>query len=128
MKRTKKTLKLRGSRTYGKGFQVKTGKGGRGGTGNAGSFSHKYISTVLKQKKAIKNKKIINLRDLNERIKTLVKKNYITKVQNKEGKNYYTTKKFAQKYKKITGIGELSFKLNINSRVKVSKSAKAKLI
>lgn len=128
MKRSLKTLRMRGSRTYGRGRQAKTGAGGRGGTGNAGSFSHQIISRILKEKRAIRDRKVIPLRDLNQRRDVLVRKGYLKKKRNQKETYYKTTQKFSKKYKKILGTGELSFRLKVLPPVKVSVSAKSKIL
>ncbi len=42
----KRTEKMRGSRTHGRGKKAGRGAGKRGGRGNAGLHKHKYITTV----------------------------------------------------------------------------------
>ncbi|PKK85966.1 MAG: 50S ribosomal protein L15 [Thermoplasmata archaeon HGW-Thermoplasmata-1] len=50
-----RTKKFRGSMTHGKGKKGGRGAGLRGGRGNAGLHKHKYITTVILEKKFGKN-------------------------------------------------------------------------
>jgi len=71
----RRTRKLRGSRTHGRGKKHGRGSGGRGGTGNAGLHKHKFKSMVkydpdhfghhgFVRHAQIRETKAINLEDL----------------------------------------------------------------
>ena len=126
--RTKKTLRLRGSQSYGRGWRKSRHKGGsRGGTGRAGTKTHKFIARVLEEKKRIRNLKAINLRDLEPRLERYIRKKFIV-ITSKENNTYRLTEKFHNKFKKIIGEGQLSVKLQKSPYVKFSKTVKTKMI
>lgn len=130
MARSKKTLKLRGSRTGGKGRNFKTGAGARGGTGKAGSMTHKYLHYLLKERKSFRERKAINLSVIESKLETLLKKGYLreySKDETSEIKTYKVTALFCKKYKKILSDGETSIKILPTKNIKFSKRALKKL-
>jgi len=120
----KKTLRYRGSRSYGRGFGCKNKSGSKGGTGRGGIWTHKKFSRILELKKIEEARKIriINLKQIELYLCKFLKKGFLIRVAKD---SYATTDKFANFYSKITGDGELSFKLKTN--VKTTKSVKLKL-
>lgn len=134
MGRSLKTLRLRGGRTNGRGRSDKAGNGKRGGTGNAGHLTHKICKTILEKRKALRNRKCTNFRDLESRLESLIKKKYIIKTNDVVAdqphlKTYRLTDKFTKKYKKILSEGELSIRLKFDKhQIKLSKRARDKLI
>jgi len=75
----RRTRKLRGSRTHGRGKKHGRGAGGRGGTGNAGLHKHKFKSLVkympdhfghhgFTRHAQVRETKAINLEDLVARL------------------------------------------------------------
>lgn len=130
MERSKKTLRLRGSRTGGKGRNFKNGAGARGGTGKAGSLTHKYLHFLLKKRKDFKNRKAINLNVLQSKLDYLINKAYlIYKGTDDTGiKNYAVTSLFSKKYKKILSTGETSVRILPTKLVKFSKRTSKKML
>lgn len=130
MARSLKTLRLRGSRTGGKGRNFKTGAGHRGGSGNAGSLTHKYLHYLLERRKAIKNRKSLNLFVLESKLDYFIKKkylNYVSEDPETKIKTYKVTALFCKKYKKILSTGELSIKLLDTKNIKFSKQTLKKI-
>ena len=127
--RSKKTLRLRGSRTGGFGRKNGTGAGKNGGTGKAGSMTHNYLQYELKRRKEVKNRNSINLKIIELKKEVLAKKGFLKlKQESQKVKTYAVTDKFLKKYKKILGLGECSIKILPHKALKVSKSAEKKLL
>jgi hypothetical protein len=126
--RTKKTLRLRGSKSYGRGWRKSRHKGGsRGGTGRAGTKTHKVMARILQEKKRIRNLKAINLRDLEPRLDRYIRKKYLV-LTNRTQKLYRITSKFYTKFRKVIGEGQLSVKLQKSPYVRFSKTVKTKML
>jgi large subunit ribosomal protein L15 len=126
--------KYRGSRTHGRGKKAGRGAGKRGGRGNAGLHKHKYITTVKSDPKhfgryGFKRPKspsesepiIINVGQLEERLKTFIEKGYAKKVENRIDIDLSLAG-----IDKLLGSGELKSQLRITVN-KVSKLAKSKV-
>lgn len=122
---TKKSKRLRGSNTHGRGYRKSIKAGSRGGTGLAGSFTHKRISSILAVKKLEKSRKITNIRDIESKLDRYIAKKFVTKKleQTTLGEQvvYIFSKKLASKYKKILSVGEPSGKYVLPRQIKCSK-------
>ncbi len=126
-----KSDRLRGSQTYGRGYN-KNKSGSKGGVGAAGLKTHKKISYILAQKNAEKHRKVTTIRDIESKLDRYIKKKFIrSNVVNTElgaQVRYTFTSKFANKYKKILSQGEPSGTYVVPShlKLKVSQNTKKK--
>ena len=135
VRKKKKTIKKRGSRTHGYGESKKhRGGGSRGGRGLAGLHKHKRMTAIkympdhygkfgLKRpKKAIKKIKAINLKDLDIKINKLLKQKKIKKT--KDGIKI-NLKELG--YDKLLGKGKITHKIILEQAKYISKNAKDKI-
>ena len=112
---SKRSEKFRGMRTHGHGKNARRGHGKRGGVGNAGSFTHRFISTYKENpryfgmhgfKRApelIEKKKTINLGEIQDRLPSLVEKGIA-----KEENGTYVVDLTSMGVDKLLGSGSVS--------------------
>jgi len=126
-RRRKKTNKLRGNRSHGKGnTKNRRGAGCRGGRGKAGSHKHTYSKYwmefgIKKRLKAKEREEAINLNELNGLIPLLLEKKQAVKEGEKiiiEGKN--------AGFSKVLGRGKIDFAIELKG-IKASKKARKEI-
>lgn len=135
VRKQKKVLKKRGSRTHGYGASKKhRGGGSRGGRGLAGLHKHKRMTAIKympdhygksgfkRPKKAIEKIKAINLKDLDLKIDKLLKENKIKKT--KDGIKI-NLKQLG--FDKLLGKGKVTHKIILEQAKYISKNAKDKI-
>lgn len=134
VRRTKKILKRRGTRSPGYGSQKKhRGSGSRGGTGLAGLHKHKRMTSIKyypdhfgkkgfkRPEAAVREVKTINLGDLDQMIDDLFKEKKIMKE-----KGSYLVDLGAIGYDKLLGSGRITHKIIVQAKY-ISSVATKKL-
>ncbi len=136
IRKRKKVRRMRGSRSHGYGVvKDHKGKGMSGGAGNAGRFSHNWISVIkeaklnrkkfsgkygfIRPQKYLKKSPTINVSHLNTSVERLVKQQLVTK----DG-DVFNVDLDKLGYKKLLSQGEVTHKLNITVQKATVKAVK----